>query len=409
MRFLQTRRLIAGGLLAAATTVSVSAPVQAQQSEVEQLRALIGELTSRLTKLEEAQSAAATAAKTAPKPLTSRGAPVTVSGLLQVHGLGFLGQDGPGTKQPDTFRLRRGEIRLTGQITPKLIGTIQLDPAKALNLNAAGNAINQSGTLLQEIALQYQLAKKGTNSHFVDIGQFKIPLGYEGDQVSSAALQTVERALMFTQRDPFGGGYGDVRDTGVRLRGNFGDVAYDLGAFNGFGDRQNALAQTDQKAIIGRLAYRPAKIQGLQLGISGGTGGPGGADRSLVNAFAAYKRDKWTFQTEFLDGKTQGPLGAPPVATLRDIRGYYGSVGYLFTPKLEGVLRYDYFDTDTNLANADGNDITLGANYYIKGNNAKIQVNLVRRDGNPAARTGNGLGDLRNDRYELRTNFQVGF
>jgi hypothetical protein len=40
MRFLQTRRLIAGGLLAAATTVTISAPAQAQQSEVEQLRAL---------------------------------------------------------------------------------------------------------------------------------------------------------------------------------------------------------------------------------------------------------------------------------------------------------------------------------------------------------------------------------
>jgi hypothetical protein len=51
-------------------------------------------------------------------------------------------------------------------------------------------------------------------------------------------------------------------------------------------------------------------------------------------------------------------------------------------------------------------DITLGLNYFLRANNAKIQTNLVRRtsDGgvtlNPA---------LRNDQLQLRTNFQVAF
>ena len=396
----------------AATTVALalsgSLPAHAQQSEVEALRALIGDLQARLSKLEETQSAAAAAAKTAPKPITAKGSPVTVSGLLQVHGLAYLNQTGPGAKVSDTFRLRRGEIRLTSQITPKIIGTIQLDPAKALNLNAAGNAITQSGTLLQEIALQYQLKKSAKSSLFVDIGQYKIPIGYESLQ-SSGSIPTVERALLFAQRDPFGAGYGDVRDTGVQLRGTSGALDYHLGIFNGFGDRQNTLSAFDQKAVIGRLAYRPKSIEGLQLGISGGTGAAGNVDRDIFNTFAVYQRGKLTLQGEYLDGSAQGILGTPPVATTRDIKGYYGHIGYLFTPKLEGVFRYDYFNTDKNIANADANDITLGANYYIKGNNAKIQLNLVRRDGNPAARTGNGANDLRNDRYELRTNFQVAF
>ncbi len=88
---------------------------------------------------------------------------------------------------------------------------------------------------------------------------------------------------------------------------------------------------------------------------------------------------------------------------------YYGHIGYLFTPKLEGIARYDYFDTNKNATNADGTDLTLGLNYYLKGNNAKVQLNLVRRNGDPTALTGNGANDLRNDRYELRTNFQVAF
>jgi hypothetical protein len=62
---------------------------------------------------------------------------------------------------------------------------------------------------------------------------------------------------MFTQRDPFDGGYGDVRDTGVQLRGTQGQFDFRLGVFNGFGDRQNTLAVSDAKAVLGMLTFRP--------------------------------------------------------------------------------------------------------------------------------------------------------
>jgi hypothetical protein len=80
---------------------------------------------------------------------------------------------------------------------------------------------------------------------------------------------------MFTQRDPFDGGYGDVRDTGVQLRGTQGQFDFRLGVFNGFGDRQNTLAVSDAKAVLGMLTFRPKAIQGLQVGVSGGTGNTG--------------------------------------------------------------------------------------------------------------------------------------
>ncbi len=233
------------------------------------MRQQIGDLTERLNKLEADAKKKGATDKIAPS-VTAK-SPVMVSGLLQVHALGFLNQNGPGAKQSDTFRLRRGEIRLTGQIMPKLVGTIQLDPAKTLSLNAAGTAINQSGNILQEIALQYQLTKTKSGANFLDIGQYKIPIGYES-LVNSGSIQTVERPLMYAQRDPFSGGYGDIRDTGVQLRGTAGQFDYRLGVFNGFGERQNAVATTDQKAVIGLVSYRPKSIEGLQLGLSGGTG-----------------------------------------------------------------------------------------------------------------------------------------
>jgi len=335
---------------------------------------------------------------------------------LQVHGLGFLSEDvrTGGSRGNDTFRLRRGELRLTApSITSRISGTIMFDPAKAISArnsttNPAVN-IRARDNVMQELQVSYAAYANAakTNTATVDVGQFKIPFGYEGDRVSSSALTFVERALIFSQRDPQDGGYGDVRDTGVQIKGLLGgQLTYNLGVFNGLGEVQNTQAVSDQKAIVGRLIYAPRFAQGLQLGVSGASANGATptsstrADRDLFNAFAVYKRDKLGFQAEYLNGEAQLRSAANPTK----VRGFYGSVSYLFTPRLEGAFRYDYFDANRSLAQSDVEDYTLGLNYYIKGNNAKIQANLVQREGST-----NGPAALRNDRTELRTNFQVAF
>jgi outer membrane murein-binding lipoprotein Lpp len=407
---------------ALAAAVVAGTPAHAQQSEVEQLRTQMQALQERLDKLEADSKKTSDAVAKASPSVTSR-MPITVSGLLQVHSLNYFSQDGTGTRPADTFRLRRGELRITApRITDRISGTLMIDPAKAsarsvVRIPAIPNPLPPGGvpaanvnadtrardSILQEIQISYLLNKAASGSTFIDVGQYKIPIGLESLQ-SSSALQAVERALMFTQRDPFDGGYGDVRDTGVQLRGTRGKIDYRLGVFNGFGDRQNALATSDPKAVLGLLSFRPTDA--LTLGISGGIGNTGTgagvprADRNLLNAFGMYKKGKITLQGEYLTGDAQLQNGA----NVRDIQGYYAGLGYMFTPKIEGVLRYDYLDTNKALNDADVRDIILGLNYYIKGTNAKIQTNLVQRNG------GNGApADLRNDRTELRTNFQVAF
>ena len=416
-----------------ATVAIYGVPAQAQQSEIEVLRAQIAELQNRLNTIEDNQKKAADTTRATP-PITARQT-VNISGLLQVHSLNFLNEDvnNGGTRGTDTFRLRRGEIRITApSITPRVSGTLQIDPAKAAatrNTSGGTSATRLRDNVLQEIQISYQLNRNATNtnSNFVDVGQYKIPIGYES-LVSSGGLQNVERALIFTQRDPFSDtGYGDVRDTGIQLRGTLNQFDYRIGVFNGFGDRQNGLALSDAKAVLARLAYRPAFAPGLEVGVSGGRGRTGAdvtlgtgatavvnprVDRDLLNFFAAYKKNKLTLQGEYLRGDSQDvstAVGTPPVQVnqTRDISGFYGHVGYLFTPKLEATLRLDRFNGNRRVtSDSRVEDLTLGLNYYIKSNNAKIQTNLVRRDSDG----GGGLSSaLRNDRYELRTNFQISF
>jgi Phosphate-selective porin O and P len=435
------RSATTGGLVTtlgaiAAVLLAPAPPVHAQESAVDALRAQIQELTERLNKLEADQrTTAETATKTAASAITAK-EKVQISGLLQVQGLSYLHQDGLGPDAPDTFRLRRGELRLTApSITDRVSGTVMFDPAKATFNRAAGfgdlgsSTIRARDNILQEIQLSYLLrpAATGTSDNiYLDIGQYKIPVGYESLQ-STSALPLVERALIYTGRDPFDGGYGDVRDTGLQIRGTQGPIDFRLGIFNGFGDRQNTLATSDAKAVLGLLAYRPAFAPGLQVGVSGGRGNTGfnnsgsllegpRTDRDIFNLFSVYKKDKLTLQAEYLKGSAQGitAIGVPPAAdtvTLRDIKGYYGHIGYLFTPKIEGIFRYDYLDSNRQASgDSTTRDLIFGLNYYLKGNNAKLQVNLLKRNGGDfATASSNPHSDLRNDRTELRTAFQVAF
>lgn len=414
-------------------------------ADIAALRKQVTELSARLEKMEK-QVAKAKGTKAAAVPITVKsGERVTVSGLMQVN---FRGYDGSAdammmpTRTPaDTFQLRRANLAFDARITPRLDATLGFNFAKRLRLIRSPltgqGGINQRSNILQTLELSYLLQRKSKdNRDYLDIGQFTLPIGYEGDLVSSSDLQTVDRALMYTQRDPFDGGYGSVHDTGAELRGTHGNVDYRLGLFNGLGERQNALALSDAKAIVGRLLYHPALVKGLRLGVSAARGNtrntsappdlPGRevlgnrADRSIFNLFAAYKHGRLNLQSEYMRATSEllGVEGLPPAPgrslALRKIDSHYLSVAYRLNKHLEGVARYDIFDFNRQLPDAAARDLTFGLNYYLKGDNAKIQANIVRRHGGADISTGNQFlkgtsRDFQNDRTELRLNFQSAF
>lgn len=429
--FILSRRTLSAllGIVGASVALSAS-PAQAQQSEIDLLRQQLTELQARLDKLE---SGKVDVKAVTPFVNSSSKLPVTVSALLQVQVSSFFNQDTTAARaQNDSFRLRRGEIRLTGQITPRLSGAIMFDLAKtgsqtstftpAPNGGAGGTISttnNQANNPLQEMVLAYQIRTDPKSPTFVDLGQYKVPIGYEGDLVSTGALQTIDRALFYRETDNVsplnitnagnGGGFGDRREKGIRLRGSITpQFDYNLGVFSGLGERQNTVNDvSDQKIPVARLIFKPRGLQGLQIGVSGAKGGNRFAgtkiDRRIINGFVVYKKDKITFQTEYLSGK--GTVNVTP-GTFKNVKTYYASLGYLFTPRIEGVLRYDTLKREFQ-TNATGNKTTealIGLNYYLKGNNAKAQINLVKANNSFNTNT-----PLTGNNLALRTQFQVAF
>lgn len=355
--------------------------IEALTQTVVQQAALIEDQRKRLDELKskaEAPAAPQPAKAAPPKQVNnveSGAAKVRFGGLVQ----GWFGAGDQGFK--DTFRIRRTELKFTGEITPEVRWTLMIDPAKALSLNntyytADGTRMvvetspNQSSRVLQDVFITLGYLKPFQ----VDIGQYKVPLGLEGTQ-SSATIETVERALFSSDRGR-GGALSDVRDIGVQFRGPLGKyVDVQAGFFNGVGETMNEVDRNDQKAIIGRLVVRPPFVKGLQIGGSAAWSNSGAPDRprrDRAGAELLYKRDRVTLKSEFMSAE-DGDLHRA---------GYYVLGAYRFG-RFEPVFRFDAFDPDTRLetvsANATERDYVVGLNYFLTEHNAKLQINYLRK------------------------------
>jgi hypothetical protein len=304
--------------------------------------------------------------------VTTRFGKTTLQALAQVW---FVGSS---RDTNTTFRLRRMELYLGGEIIPKVEWNTMIDAAKTISLNQGPPVtVNQgSSNILQNLFLTYKLHPLAT----VDIGQFKVPLSMEGLR-SSAALYTVERSI-FNTLPLTNGRVGDIRDVGLQLRGTTpvpigteGRAEYAIGVFNEGGTGQNTLDTNDQKAFIGRAALFPVKD--LRVGVYGGRSGTKNVARDRLGGELSYRWGPHVVEAEYVSTKD-----APPAVTGR---GWYALYAYDLTPHWQLVARYEEWDPDIGSTRDLEQDVTVGVNYLIERYNVKFQVNYVHKDIDDAA------------------------
>ena len=87
----------------------------------------------------------------------------------------------------DTFRIRRAELKFTGDITPQVNWSVMIDPARALSVNntvvtvdgvpvVSNASINQSSRILQDAFITLKLSPAAN----LNVGQFKVPSAWKG-------------------------------------------------------------------------------------------------------------------------------------------------------------------------------------------------------------------------------------
>lgn len=275
--------------------------------------------------------------------------------------------DGPADRVTSTFRLRRAQLKFAGEISDRARWTLMLDLAKTLRVTD-GRPVPATH-VLQDAFVTFAAGPAA-----VDVGQFKLPLSYEGNVVPASRLETIERAAFIVD-----GRLALVRDLGVRAVVPIAGGRLHVGAFNGVGDGQNGQDADDRKVAVGRVELPP--LLGVHLAASGAwSHGPGEERRDRAGADARLTVGPAMLRAEYMhayDGAAER-------------EGFYGLATYR-VGDVELVGRFDSWDRDvrSELGAADlrERDWTAGVNYLVDGTNARLQANYVLRTyaGQPSA------------------------
>lgn len=343
------------------------------EQEVRELRAENQELRQRF-------GAAPAAPSTPPADLESRQevqpagkeSKLLIGGLLQAQAESGDRVDTRYADDNDRVYLRRARVNLQGSFAEMFDFRAEMDLAGGLG---SASGIRAQGT---DIYAQW------TRHPFAQIraGQFKTPFGYE-QLFSDPNLLTIERTLG-NDRIALG------RQIGVQLFGDAGRISYAVGAFNGNGINVS-FNDDDGFLAAGRLSatlWSRGETGSWTAGVNGYTcedlSVPVAPELGLDdNAFSGTRR-AWGIDTQLqtgpfvLWGEVLRARFDPVSGAARDLHSWSILGAYAITRKLQAVAMVDTLD-------GPGQSVrtwTAGANYFIKGHDLKLQLNLMRTEDN---------------------------
>lgn len=275
----------------------------------------------------------------------------------------------------------------------------------------------------------------------IDAGLRKAPIGLEEWDTSSGSLKAIERspATRYWVESNNGRrlGAGSYR-TGVFVGGTqdgwFYNVAVtdpqrdEFSSLNGNSDpgvQGGGSAATNTFAWWGNGGYK-GKFDGgtYKAGISygwlpdqGGITLGKGHDLEVGSAYAVLTAGNFDLEGEYFWGKDGDGIADKTTAKPT---GYWAQAAYKFTPKIEGVVRYSYVDSDGRGVNiSDGtrsapsggtmdkmDEFYVGGNYYFLGNNdVKLQFGYIHAQSNDTVTGAYAKAKADGIRSQMQVNF----
>ena len=203
--------------------------------------------------------------------------------------------------------------------------------------------------------------------HRIILGNTRPAVGYEGSQSPYT--------LPFINRSQIARNFGTVRKFGLRIVGNYDFVDYDLGALSSdtFFSSFFPGAEFDGWVNFKPLAKTDGKYGKLVTG-GGITAGKRDTDFFVAGAYAGYEYKKFTTRFEWAHSNGSNGLAG---LTTNKATGFYSTVAYKITTKVQILFRYDEFDPDTDVARNKSREYTTGINYFIKGQAVKLMFNYI--------------------------------
>lgn len=219
----------------------------------------------------------------------------------------------------------------------------------------------------QTLPADFYIANKSIPHHTLILGNTRTPTGYEGGK-STTVIPFVSRAQIARN-------FGNVRKLGVRVKGNYDFIDYDLGGYSSDTYFREFFpgAEFAGWANFKPLAKTNNKYGKLVLG-GGITAGQNHSNYCVSGVYAGYEYKK--FMANFEYASANGYNGSRTLSQ-KHAEGFYSTLGYKITPKLQLLARYDHYVPNKRLANDIRREYTVGMNYYIKGQALKLMLNYV--------------------------------
>ena len=204
--------------------------------------------------------------------------------------------------------------------------------------------------------------------HRVILGYTRTPVGKEGGNSAYT--------LPFLARAQIARNFGNVRKVGARAIGDYNFIDYDLGVYSSASYFQSFFPGAE---FVGWVNIKPlAKTKGKygKLKIGGGIqGGRWHHDFFTTGAYVGYEYKR--FMANFEWSNANGYNGSGGHMSRNHASGFYTTVGYMLTKKLQILARYDQFDPNHSTKHDNRREYTLGLNYFIKGQALRLILNYV--------------------------------
>lgn len=223
-------------------------------------------------------------------------------------------------------------------------------------------------SFFQYLPSNIYIANTSIPHHTVIVGNTRTPSGYEG------GMSMTE--LPFARRAQISRNFGNIRKVGVRVKGKYDYLDYDLGGYNSDTYFRKFFPGAE---FTGRVALKPMGSKNkenfgeLKLGTSL-TAGHNNISYTSGGVYATYEYKK--LYADFEWQKADGYNGAKEI-TSKKAEGFYTTLGYKITPKIQLVTRYDQYKPNLSHSSDVRREYSTGINYFIKGQALKVMLNYV--------------------------------
>jgi len=205
----------------------------------------------------------------------------------------------------------------------------------------------------------------------IRIGHTRTANGIEGGQ-SGYLIPFINRAQISRT-------IANARALGIKVIGDYKLVDYDIGVFSSDRFFQSFFPGAE---VTGSINFKPLGLTDGKYGkvIVGTSFNVGEKDNYYKNIgfYAAYeyKKFKWDFEYAIADGYNGKQLHS----STKKPEGFYTTLYYDLTDKVQLLARYDHFVPDREKDSTPQKEYSVGVNYRLKGDALKFMLNYVYYD-----------------------------